>query len=45
MNNRTQKAPAFYGFCTALIRLSPVVVLLLLPGLPLFPLMWLSQTL
>ncbi len=43
MNNRTQEAPVFYGLYTGLVMLSAAVVLL--PGVPLFPLMWLSQTL
>jgi len=36
-------ATAFYGLYTALIVVSAVVVLI--PGIPLFPLMWLSQVL
>ena len=43
MNNRPQEAPIFYGLYTGLVVLSAAVVLL--PGVPLFPLMWLSQTL
>jgi len=40
--NRTfDEAPAFYSIYTALIVLSAVIVLI--PGLRLFPLMWLSQ--
>lgn len=34
-------APAFYGLYTAMIVISSLIVLI--PGLPLFPLMWLSQ--
>ncbi len=36
-----REAPVFYGLYTCLIVLSAVIVLI--PGLPLFPLMWLSQ--
>jgi len=43
IDNRPQEAPVFYGLYTGLIVLSAAVVLL--PGVPLFPLMWLSQTL
>ncbi len=35
------EAPAFYGLYTAQLVISSIVVLI--PGLPLFPLMWLSQ--
>ncbi|NLG49756.1 MAG: Nramp family divalent metal transporter [Chloroflexi bacterium] len=41
LNQRPEEAPIFYGLYTALIVLSSVIVLI--PGLPLFPLMWLSQ--
>jgi len=41
LNHRPEEAPIFYGLYTALIVLSSVIVLI--PGLPLFPLMWLSQ--
>jgi Mn2+/Fe2+ NRAMP family transporter len=37
------EAPVFYGLYTSLIVLSSIVVLI--PGIPLFPLMWLSQVL
>lgn len=43
MNNRPKEAPVFYGLYTALVVLSAAVVLL--PNVPLFPLMWLSQAL
>ena len=43
INNQPQEAPVFYGLYTGLVALSAAVVLL--PGVPLFPLMWLSQTL
>jgi Mn2+/Fe2+ NRAMP family transporter len=41
LNHRPEEAPIFYGLYTALIVLSSIIVLI--PGLPLFPLMWLSQ--
>lgn len=43
IDNRPQDAPAFYGLYTGMVALGALVVLL--PGTPLFPLMWLSQTL
>lgn len=43
MDNRLQDAPIFYGLYTAMVTLGGLVVLV--PGTPLFPLMWLSQTL
>jgi len=43
IDNRRQEAPVFYGLYTGLVMLSAAVVLL--PGVPLFPLMWLSQAL
>ena len=43
VNNRLHEAPVFYGLYTGMIVLSAVVVLL--PNLQLFPLMWLSQVL
>ena len=43
INHKPSEAPMFYGLYTALIVLSAAIVLI--PGLPLFPLMWLSQTL
>ncbi|HEC34468.1 MAG TPA: divalent metal cation transporter [Chloroflexi bacterium] len=43
IDHRPREASVFYGLYTALITMSGVVVLL--PGVPLFPLMWLSQTL
>ncbi len=43
MNHRPREAPIFYGLYTGLIVLSAAVVVL--PGVPLFSLMWLSQTL
>jgi NRAMP (natural resistance-associated macrophage protein)-like metal ion transporter len=41
IDRRSQEAPVFYGVYTGLIVLSSAIVLI--PGLPLFPLMWLSQ--
>lgn len=41
IDHQSHDAPVFYGIYTALIILSSAVVLI--PGLPLFPLMWLSQ--
>lgn len=41
IDRKSNEAPVFYGLYTALILLSSAVVLI--PGLPLFPLMWLSQ--
>jgi len=43
MDNRLREASVFYGLYTSLVALSAVVVLL--PSVPLFPLMWLSQAL
>lgn len=43
MNNEPREAPAFYGLYTAMVVLGAAVVLP--PGIPLFPLMWLSQAL
>jgi len=43
IDNRREEASVFYGLYTALVVLSAAVVLL--PGVPLFPLMWLSQAL
>lgn len=43
IDNRPQDAPAFYSLYTGMVALGALVVLL--PGTPLFPLMWLSQTL
>ena len=43
IDNQPKEAPAFYGIYTALVALSAAVVLL--PNLPLFPLMWISQAL
>jgi len=41
IDHKSHDAPVFYRIYTALIILSSAVVLI--PGLPLFPLMWLSQ--
>ncbi len=41
IDHHSHEAPAFYRLYTALIVMSSAVVLI--PGLPLFPLMWLSQ--
>ena len=43
INHTADEAPIFYGLYTSLIVLSSIVVLI--PGIPLFPLMWLSQVL
>ena len=43
IDRSAHEAPLFYGLYTLLIVLSAVVVLI--PGVPLFPLMWLSQVL
>ncbi len=43
LDNRASEAPIFYGLYGSIIVLSVLVVLI--PGLPLFPLMWLSQSL
>lgn len=41
LHHSRQDAPAFYGLYTAMIVISAGIVLI--PGVPLFPLMWLSQ--
>jgi Mn2+/Fe2+ NRAMP family transporter len=41
LDRTSDEAPMFYGLYTAMIVLSIIIVLL--PGMPLFPLMWLSQ--
>jgi NRAMP (natural resistance-associated macrophage protein)-like metal ion transporter len=43
LNRRFDEAPLFYGIYTGIIALSVLIVLV--PGIPLFPVMWLSQTL
>jgi NRAMP (natural resistance-associated macrophage protein)-like metal ion transporter len=43
LNRRIHDAPVFYGIYAGIIALSVVIVLI--PGIPLFPIMWLSQTL
>ncbi|MFO7742241.1 MAG: divalent metal cation transporter [Anaerolineae bacterium] len=43
LDHRTKDAPVFYGLYGGIIIFSMLVVLI--PGLPLFPLMWLSQSL
>jgi Mn2+/Fe2+ NRAMP family transporter len=43
LNRRFDEAPVFYGIYAGLIGLSVLIVLI--PGIPLFPMMWLSQTL
>jgi Mn2+/Fe2+ NRAMP family transporter len=43
LNRRVSEAPAFYGIFAGIIVLSVLIVLI--PGIPLFPIMWLSQTL
>ncbi len=42
LNNRPRNAPLFYGIYVAFIVLGVLVVLI--PGIPLFPLMWISQS-
>ncbi|HHE72627.1 MAG TPA: divalent metal cation transporter [Chloroflexi bacterium] len=42
LNHQAHEAPTFYGLYLGLIAISVIVVLL--PGIPLFPLMWLSQS-
>ncbi len=41
LDHAPTQAPVFYGLYTAIIAVSTLIVLI--PGLPLFPLMWLSQ--
>jgi len=43
LNRRFDEAPAFYGIYAGIIAVSVIIVLI--PGIPLFPIMWLSQTL
>ncbi|MDH7485652.1 MAG: Nramp family divalent metal transporter [Anaerolineae bacterium] len=43
LDQRPREAPVFYGLYIGIIALSTLVVLI--PGLPLFPIMWLSQSL
>lgn len=43
LNQRSKEAPVFYGLYLGMIVSSVLVVLI--PGIPLFPLMWLSQAL
>jgi Mn2+/Fe2+ NRAMP family transporter len=43
LDHRTDEAPVFYGLYGGIIVLSVLVVLV--PGIPLFPMMWLSQSL
>lgn len=43
LDQRPREAPVFYGLYIGIIVLSVLVVLI--PGLPLFPIMWLSQSL
>ncbi len=43
LDRRSQEAPFFYGLYIGIIVLSVIVVLI--PGIPLFPIMWLSQSL
>ena len=43
IDSQPNEAPTFYGIYTALVALSAAVVLL--PNLPLFPLMWITQAL
>ena len=43
LDQRPREAPVFYGLYAAIIVLGSLVVLI--PGVPLFPIMWLSQSL
>ena len=43
LNQRSKEAPIFYGLYLGMIVISVLVILI--PGIPLFPLMWLSQAL
>jgi NRAMP (natural resistance-associated macrophage protein)-like metal ion transporter len=43
LNRRMHDAPVFYGIYAGIIAVSVLIVLI--PGIPLFPIMWLSQTL
>jgi Mn2+/Fe2+ NRAMP family transporter len=43
LNRTLKEAPIFYGIYGLIIGLSVIVVLI--PGIPLFPLMWFSQSL
>ncbi|HQE93391.1 MAG TPA: Nramp family divalent metal transporter [Anaerolineae bacterium] len=43
LDHRSREAPFFYGLYMGIIVLSVLVVLI--PGIPLFPIMWLSQSL
>jgi len=42
LNHRSKDAPVFYGLYIGMIVLSVIIVLV--PGVPLFPIMWLSQS-
>ncbi len=42
LDHKVREAPTFYGLYIALIIISVIVVLI--PGIPLFPMMWLSQS-
>lgn len=42
LNHKAREAPIFYGLYIAFIAISVIVVLI--PGIPLFPMMWLSQS-
>jgi Mn2+/Fe2+ NRAMP family transporter len=43
LNNRLKEAPVYYGIFAGAILVSCLIILI--PGIPLFPVMWLSQTL
>jgi Mn2+/Fe2+ NRAMP family transporter len=43
LNRRLKDAPVFYGIYIGIIAVS--VLIIMIPGIPLFPIMWLSQTL
>ena len=42
LDNNRSEAPVFYGLYVAVILISVIIVLI--PGIPLFPIMWLSQS-
>jgi Mn2+/Fe2+ NRAMP family transporter len=42
LDNKRSEAPVFYGLYIAVILISVIIVMI--PGIPLFPIMWLSQS-
>jgi Mn2+/Fe2+ NRAMP family transporter len=42
LDNKRSQAPVFYGLYIAVILISVIIVMI--PGIPLFPIMWLSQS-